>query len=64
MLQDNSIIKKCRDCRGSGIRERQVGTSQHAIKACTTCNGTGKYKEEHYIIEANGIAFDSDFAGK
>lgn len=61
MLYDNSKIKNCRDCRGTGL----TGSSKaHDLNPCNTCKGSGKYKEEHYIIESNGIAMDSDFAGK
>jgi DnaJ-class molecular chaperone len=29
-------------------------------KKCKTCNGTGIYKENHYIHIVNGIAIDGD----
>lgn len=54
-LIDKSDFQKCFRCEGTGLGN---------IKEieCPTCNGTGLWKETHYIIidEKNKIAFDSD----
>lgn len=67
MIIDKSTIKVCRDCKGEGSipgTDSDGNGNFYTKWRCETCKGTGKYKEEHYIVLANGIAIDSDFAGK
>lgn len=65
MIIDKSINKECRKCKGCGAIDHYIdyiGEVQEIT--CEDCNGTGIYKDEYYIIVANGIAFDSDTRGK
>ena len=54
---DNSNSSKCWAC--NGVKFDDLG------EPCVCCDGTGKWKETHYIIvdEKNKIAIDSDNIG-
>lgn len=59
---DKSDFTQCWTCNGEGsiiINESHPLVREH----CTVCDGTGRYRESHYIIvdEKNKIAIDSDF---
>ena len=71
----HSIIAKpdimvCWTCEGKGELpyRNEAGEVLHFIKekqTCKTCNGTGKWVENHYIVidEVNKIAIDSATGG-
>mgnify|MGYP003493291336 CR=1 FL=1 len=65
MIIDKSVNKECNKCKGKGVKSYCFNSecTSHKEK-CESCNGTGIYKDEYYIIVANGIAFDSDMRGK
>lgn len=57
------------DCEGEGNycyeHEQFLDKNNDCRVQCSTCNGTGKWEEKHYIIidNKNKIAFDSDNIG-
>jgi len=53
-LLDKSDIMGCWKCEG-----------KKGIETCSLCNGTGTFRETHYIIidEKRKIAFDTDCGG-
>lgn len=55
-ILDNSHSQECYKCLGTGLSDN---------KPCETCDGTGLWIENHYILidEKNKIAFDSDTGG-
>lgn len=62
---DNSVISNCWKCNGTGKIDSGVNCNcKEPCIVCDVCNGTGKWREEHCIIVANGIAIDSDSIGK
>jgi len=58
---DKSDIMTCWTCNGEGSI---IINENHPLvrERCTVCDGTGKYRESHYIYvdEKNKIAMDSD----
>lgn len=69
---DKSEIMECWKCNGSGYTHNECygeGDFCYAHdeknckgEICQLCNGSGKFRESHYIIvdEKNKIAIDSD----
>ncbi len=55
---DNSELSPCWRCDGKGILGDEGSI-------CPCCQGTGKWKETHFIVvdEKNKIAIDSDTGG-
>ncbi len=47
IIRQESSDKKCYICKGKN-------------KECKTCDGTGIFKDNHYILIANGMAFSMD----
>lgn len=47
IIKCESSDKKCYICKGKN-------------KKCKTCDGTGIFKDNHYILIANGMAFPMD----
>jgi DnaJ-class molecular chaperone len=60
---DKSDTTTCWKCEGQGVVFEE-GNNPPAN--CSLCQGSGKYRESHYIIvdEKNKIAIDSDSEGK
>jgi DnaJ-class molecular chaperone len=62
---DKSDQMMCWICNGTGwIPEKNVCCTLFTV-ICPTCNGSGIFREGHFIIvdEKNKIAFDSDSGG-
>lgn len=64
---DKSRKSKCRACNGEGIIfhwKEFKGKLQQEFFNCEICNGTGLFKDSHYLLitEKDGqkIAFDMD----
>jgi hypothetical protein len=56
---------KCWACEGTGLVSEPSACCSIGMIICPTCNGSGIWIENHYIIidEENRIAFDSDTGG-
>ncbi len=52
VIKMESSNKKCYICDGKGYHEKE--------NVCSTCGGTGIFKDNHYILIANGMAFSMD----
>jgi DnaJ-class molecular chaperone len=63
-LIDKSDYQLCYRCDGTGW-VNCFKDSNETKTPCTVCDGTGLWKEPHYIIidEKNSIAFDTDNGG-
>lgn len=53
IIKQESSDKECYICNGYGY-------DNESSEDCETCDGTGVFKDNHYIIIANGIAFQMD----
>lgn len=62
-LVDKSEIMTCWKCEGKG--HWMVKGVGYKKQTCDLCNGSGTFRESHYIIidEKNKIAIDSDTGG-
>lgn len=63
-LIDKSETMKCWKCSGKGTIH-EVIDGKHTFKKCDLCNGSGDFRESHYIVidEKNKIACDTDCDG-
>ena len=63
IIKCESSNKKCYICDGTGIviEEGQCcGQVIECEQQCHFCEGTGIFKDNHYILIANGMAWDMD----
>jgi len=52
-----NLIQPCWKCEGTGMMSV---TPLRLIGKCKVCNGTGNYKENHYIYLTGKYAIDGD----
>jgi len=65
IIKCESSNKKCYICNGSGMTEKLLSENKAEFMACKTCDGTGIFKDNHYILiteddKGNKIAFPMD----
>ena len=53
-------FEDCQTCLHRRIEDINIEVFNQAYKECKTCDGTGIFKDNHYILIANGMAFSMD----
>lgn len=66
IIKCESSNKKCYICDGTGKVRKETHTQGGQPKGiyvyfpCKTCDGTGIFKDNHYILIVNGMAWPMD----
>lgn len=68
-IKDYSNYTPCYECDGKGYLGIFLGHKKCCVQRCPTCKGTGKYKNERYLLTAvdprgQTIGFEVDDRGK
>lgn len=52
------IVRKCKECLGSGLRLRSDGTAERPSRNCRGCGGYGQYNDHIGLEELKELLVD------